>query len=218
MISFVLFVSLSFGQVFNQPDNPTLYTKTGNYVFLSLLLLGLLSYAVMFFSNFTLVSRTKSRIWKFVIFIFLGMLYTAIPLISLLAITFITSDSIAEPDVNNVSQLNELSKDRLWEVVQNWRSENSYALYTEDERVCDIATIRLNNIKDDFSHSKFLEKASYLRYKDFGENLARDFSTEEEVLNGWINSPGHLANLQKSYKYSCIQTDGRNVVQMFANF
>jgi len=39
-------------------------------------------------------------------------------------------------------------------------------------------------------------------YRTAGENIACGQRDEEEVMNGWMNSPGHRANiLNKSYKY-----------------
>lgn len=41
---------------------------------------------------------------------------------------------------------------------------------------------------------QFISESGYA-YQSAGENLARDFGSEESVINGWLNSPTHKANL-----------------------
>ncbi len=43
-----------------------------------------------------------------------------------------------------------------------------------------------------------IEAAGYKPYKTLGENLAIDFSTENGIVNAWINSPSHRDNLLNS--------------------
>ncbi|HYC79477.1 MAG TPA: CAP domain-containing protein [Candidatus Binatia bacterium] len=40
-----------------------------------------------------------------------------------------------------------------------------------------------------------IEAQGYKPYQSLGENLAMDFSTSEAVVNAWMNSPGHRANI-----------------------
>jgi hypothetical protein len=40
-----------------------------------------------------------------------------------------------------------------------------------------------------------IEAQGYKPYQSLGENLAMDFSTAEAVVNAWMNSPGHRANI-----------------------
>src|SRR5690606_38362299 len=48
----------------------------------------------------------------------------------------------------------------------------------------------------------FLDEAHYAYYYA-GENLAKDFTSSEELLEGWLNSPSHRQNLLDS-RYSHI--------------
>jgi hypothetical protein len=69
----------------------------------------------------------------------------------------------------------------------------------------------------------FIQKSGY-NYLNAGENLARDFNSAESIVNAWMNSPTHKANIM-SGKYEDIGVavvDGRLkgiettlVVQMF---
>lgn len=54
-------------------------------------------------------------------------------------------------------------------------------------------------------------------YKRAGENLAHQFDTVQETVDGWIASPTHYANIVKpEYTETGIAVDGDLVVQFFA--
>lgn len=112
-----------------------------------------------------------------------------------------------------------IEKSSVWDLVQRWRADNGLPMYQQNDRVCEIAQQRLNEVKTNWSHDGF-------RWERFcpngdcllSENLARKFSTEQSVLDGWLSSSSHRANLQKDYQYACIATDGNYVVHILGNF
>jgi uncharacterized protein YkwD len=54
------------------------------------------------------------------------------------------------------------------------------------------------------------------RWRTCGENIARGYATEEEVVKGWLASPGHCANLMEAgFEEMGVATDGKNWVQVF---
>ncbi len=116
----------------------------------------------------------------------------------------------------------ELSAERIWEVVNDWRGREGLLRYQEDPYLCEIAEERVGEIKEDFSHSQFEGSAeeyySSSDFNAFGENLARDISYEEGVLRGWLDSPGHRHILEADYTHSCIRASGPFVVQIFAKY
>lgn len=64
------------------------------------------------------------------------------------------------------------------------------------------AKIRANEIVDNFSHtrpdgSRFFTAFGDLKYKNIGENLGSGFRTPESVVNAWMNSTSHRANILK---------------------
>jgi hypothetical protein len=72
----------------------------------------------------------------------------------------------------------------------------------------------------------FWIKQNGYNYKYAGENLAMNFSETDQVINGWLNSPSHKANLLNSNYQDigvavlCGQVNGQNrvvVVQMFGS-
>lgn len=59
---------------------------------------------------------------------------------------------------------------------------------------------------------KFLDEAGY-RYTAAGENLARNFSDDAELVQAWMDSPTHRENVLGEYKEQGICTVGAYTVQ-----
>ena len=109
------------------------------------------------------------------------------------------------------------------------RSQNGYAALVEDGALSEAAAVRAREIARSFSHtrpsgasfSSALSESgvSYLRA---GENIASGQKSASEVVNAWMNSPGHRANILNS-SYSRIGTASVNIdgtlywVQLFAD-
>ena len=106
--------------------------------------------------------------------------------------------------------------DILWALVQNWRLENNLQPYAKNQKLCEIANIRVQEIQTDFSHDKFLTRFQHSPYV-ITENLVRHFPFEPDMLKAWIESPGHLTALKTSYTYACIACSNDNCVQIFSN-
>ena len=109
------------------------------------------------------------------------------------------------------------------------RGQNGYAALVEDGALSEAAAVRAREIARSFSHtrpsgasfSSALSESgvSYLRA---GENIASGQKSASEVVNAWMNSPGHRANILNS-SYSRIGSASVNVdgtlywVQLFAD-
>ena len=109
------------------------------------------------------------------------------------------------------------------------RSKNGYAALVEDGALSEAAALRAREIARSFSHtrpsgasfSSALSESgvSYLRA---GENIASGQKSASEVVNAWMNSPGHRANILNS-SYSRIGSASVNIdgtlywVQLFAD-
>ena len=65
----------------------------------------------------------------------------------------------------------------------------------------DAAAIRAEEITQVFSHTRPDGSSCFTvldkNYYNVGENIAEGQSTPEEVMNSWMNSPGHRANILK---------------------
>ncbi|MCH5298076.1 MAG: secretion protein [Ruminococcus sp.] len=110
---------------------------------------------------------------------------------------------------NNVSSVSEYEK-RVVELVNDIRVENGLSKLTLNSELSSVARLKSQDMKDKnyFSHtsptygSPFdMMKQFGISYKTAGENIAYGYATPESVVNGWMNSPGHRANiLNSSYK------------------
>lgn len=113
-----------------------------------------------------------------------------------------------------------LNEDSLWGIIQEWRTEHNLPTYTKSQELCDFAKVRVYEIKTDWSHQGF-HRERFLKYlsnwKALGENLGRQFHTEDALLTAWLNSPGHRANLDAGYTHSCVIVDGEYIVHLFGN-
>ena len=81
----------------------------------------------------------------------------------------------------------------------NQRRENGLAELTYRNDVQDAANIRANEIISTFSHTRPDGSSCFtavtVNYYAIGENIASGQKNAEEVMNAWMNSPGHRANI-----------------------
>lgn len=124
--------------------------------------------------------------------------------------------------VNNLSTAH-LNSDKLWSLIEEWRTKEGLPAYIKDQRICDIANNRIlevdKEIKENAPHKGFVDavKDFPIRGGSFSENIV-GAGSEEEALDKWLRSASHSAALRKSYTYSCISTKGPYAIQEFANF
>src|SRR3982751_4087598 len=61
-----------------------------------------------------------------------------------------------------------------------------------------------------------IERAGYY-WSDYGENIASGYKNEQEVIGGWLSSPGHCKNIMnKTYKEMGVGRTGNVWAQEFA--
>ncbi|MBQ9757545.1 MAG: serine protease [Clostridia bacterium] len=111
-----------------------------------------------------------------------------------------------EEDTNtpeNESGLNEYEKEVI-RLVNEIRAEHGLSALVADEELSRVARIKSQDMKDNnyFSHtsptygSPFeMMKKFGISYRTAGENIARGQGTPQAVVNGWMNSSGHRANI-----------------------
>ena len=109
------------------------------------------------------------------------------------------------------------------------RSQNGYAALVEDGALSEAAAVRAREIARSFSHTRpsgasfrSALSESGVSYLRAGENIASGQKSASEVVNAWMNSPGHRANILNS-SYSRIGSASVNIdgtlywVQLFAD-
>ena len=127
--------------------------------------------------------------------------------------------ALARPNKINTDNVL-LDENKLFDLVNIYRQSKGLSMLTKSVVTCGIATLRVNEIQNDFSHDGFRRNSqkwinSYnLSY--LGENLAEDYSSEEIVLSKWLKSSKHRENLMDDYSYSCMRCKNNKCVQIFA--
>lgn len=113
------------------------------------------------------------------------------------------------------------SADKLFQLVNEWRIKEDYQPYKKSEFACNIADIRLSEVKINWSHDGFHADRFCNSECTLGENLIRGYvynEQEPEALKGWLNSSSHRANLEDNYTHSCIKCYSGICVHIFSYF
>lgn len=112
-------------------------------------------------------------------------------------------------------------------LVNEIRVKNGLKELTYDWELSRVARYKSQDMKDNryFSHtspvygSPFQMMKSFgISYRSAGENIAKGYATPAAVVNGWMNSSGHRANiLNSSFTHIGVGyvADGRYWTQMF---
>lgn len=93
-------------------------------------------------------------------------------------------------------------------IVNSERAKYGLDALTYDAHLSSAADIRAVEIKTLFSHTRpdgrscftALDEVGY-SYRKAGENIAYGQRSAEEVMNAWMNSDGHRANILGDYDY-----------------
>ena len=137
-----------------------------------------------------------------------------------LLVLFVTALRVIVPQATVEPEPLTIEKTELTTIVNDWAMKNKGYAYKELPKLCDVATLRLNQVKRDWSHKGFYtystEFYKIAEVKELGENLSKSNGLEANVLQSWLNSPSHRKNLDHPYTHMCIETDGNYVVQLFA--
>lgn len=96
-------------------------------------------------------------------------------------------------------------------LVNEIRAENGLKALTYDWELSRVARYKSQDMKDNnyFSHTSPVYGSPFQMIKNFGisfrsagENIAKGYRTPQAVVNGWMNSSGHRANiLNASYTH-----------------
>lgn len=104
------------------------------------------------------------------------------------------------------------TRDFMMNEINNFRRSKGLSAVSTDSYTCNFAQARAQEITSNFSHDGFNQRVSsgtlpYSSYRLVVENLARA-GNYKDVVNLWINSPGHNANLSADTIYGCAGYSG----------
>lgn len=92
--------------------------------------------------------------------------------------------------------------DEVIRLVNVERANAGLAPLAKNGAVCQAAEVRASEIGVSFSHTRPDGRSCFTVFEEFGisytacgENIALGHQTAEEVVRGWMNSPGHRANI-----------------------
>lgn len=110
-----------------------------------------------------------------------------------------------EPKVDAVAVSTQVAETWELEVVRLTNIERQNAglpILKYNNNLQQGANIRAQEIITSFSHtrpdgSRFFTAFGNLQYRNIGENLASGYRSPEAVVNAWMNSEGHRANILK---------------------
>ena len=91
---------------------------------------------------------------------------------------------------------------QVLELVNKERAAQGLETLTLDTSLCEAAAARAKEITELFSHTRpngqtcfTILKEYDISYRAVGENIAAGQSTQENVMQSWMNSEGHRANI-----------------------
>ncbi len=114
-------------------------------------------------------------------------------------------------------------------LVNSERAAAGLPALTLDSKLCSLADIRAKETVQSFSHTRpngtscfTVFRENGVSYRNAGENLAYGQNSAKAVMNAWMNSSGHRANiLGRNFGkigISCYISGGRKYwVQLFTN-
>lgn len=111
------------------------------------------------------------------------------------------SSAVTPPNPDD-SNYNRAYADRVIELVNNERAKAGISPLQKDVSISALADIRSKELTTLYSHQRpdgtncitILDEYNVPWYAA-GENIAAGFSSPEKVVEGWMNSPGHRANI-----------------------
>ena len=108
----------------------------------------------------------------------------------------------------NILKMSEVEQD-AWtrsqetlQLINEQRAANGLSNLTTSDKLYEASCVRAKEIADTFSHTRPNGDSAFtvldrmnIFFMCAGENIAMGFPTPESVVTGWMNSPGHRANI-----------------------
>lgn len=161
--------------------------------------------AVMSYAAITHTVERGDSLWKLAVKYQVGLseIKSANPTIKNYDLIY-PGQQINIPTVSSTTTAYETEVVRL---VNQRRAEHGLKPLTQDWQLSRVARYKSQDMKDlgYFSHtsptygSPFQMMKSFgISYRTAGENIAKGYASPEAVVNAWMNSPGHRANILNS--------------------
>ncbi len=137
------------------------------------------------------------------------------PKITVAEETVITFTPTTAPQApNQTSEIKQTSSgaNDLLSQVNAYRASKGLSPVSEEAHTCSFAKTRASEITSAFNHDGFSSRVSsknlpYPSYSEIAENIAMS-SNPGDVVQAWIDSPGHNENMLKNTPFACIGNSG----------
>lgn len=106
----------------------------------------------------------------------------------------------------------------LWTEVNDWKERVGGYRYIKDKKLCEYASIRVEELKKDYSHNGFRNLHRTDSFIKLGENLSSGEEAVNVILQLWLTSPTHKANLDENFTHSCIKCEENYCVHLFGKY
>ena len=115
-----------------------------------------------------------------------------------------------KPTTKTVNTMTET--DFILSQINNFRVRNGVAPASKDSHTCSFASLRARELASTFDHSGFTNRRSsgslpYPSWSNVTENIAMN-QDHRDVINQWLNSPGHAQNMLADTPYICVGKHG----------
>ena len=107
-----------------------------------------------------------------------------------------------KPENQEPEQADKTFARQVADLVNEERAKAGLEAVTVDEKIESAALVRAKEIELSFSHTRpdgrsfsTVLTENGISFQSSGENIAWGQSSPEEVMNGWMNSSGHRANI-----------------------
>lgn len=195
---------------------------------LSIIALSVMLLVITAVTSYAAITHTVEKgdsLWKIAVRYQVGLseIKTANPSIKNYDLIY-PGQSITVPTLSSSTKAYETEVVRL---VNQRRAEQGLKPLTQDWQLSRVARFKSEDMSKlgYFSHnsptygSPFdMMKSFGISYRSAGENIARGYKTPEEVVDAWMKSPGHRANiLNSSYTHIGVGyvNSGNHWTQMF---
>ena len=96
--------------------------------------------------------------------------------------------------------------------INEYRRSQNLSEVKTDSYSCSFARVRAEEISKSFNHNGFRSRVDsktlpYPAYKSVTENIAMT-SDYTQVVEMWVNSPGHAENMRKDTPFVCVESYG----------
>lgn len=183
------------------PEKRKLIVKFKRFIALFLILVMVVLPVSAFAQGGTYTVKSGDTMWKIAVRYQIGIseLIQANPQLKNPSMIYV-GQKISIPSIDNVKTLEQ----QVIDLVNKQREAHGLSKLTANWEICRVARYKSQDMinKNYFAHqsptygSPFTMMQSFgIRFSAAGENIAYGQRTPQEVMNEWMNSPGHRANI-----------------------